>query len=76
MHAHNTIEAFQTAAYVKNKTINNSKHLIMAICQLCSMQLQREEKSNSKQSIAVKKAWLPRSMKKTMKSKVVAQKWL
>jgi len=39
---------------------------LMAICQLCSIPLQKEVKSNPKKAI----------VKKDVKSKVVAKKWL
>jgi len=44
-HVHNTIEALYTAAYEGKE--KKSKNLMMTICQLHSMQLQKEVKSNS-----------------------------
>jgi len=59
-----------TLLSLKHKT-NNNKHVI---CQLHSMQLQKEVKSNP----AVKKyaALKDAVVKKDVKSKVVAKKWL
>jgi len=46
MYVHNTIKTFHTAGYVKN-----NKHLMMAICQLHSMHLQKEMKSKDRHQI-------------------------
>jgi len=61
---------YATAAYRKKqyinllpterKNTNNSKYLMMAICYLCSMHLQKEVKSNPKQPSCKKNVWLPR----------------
>ena len=69
MHEHNNIKILP----IKNKT-NNNKHVI---CQLFNMKLQKEEKSNSKQS-SCKKSVLPQECccEKYVKSKVAAKKWL
>jgi len=50
----------------------------MAICQLCSIQLQKVVKSNPKNSPAVKKCATPKQtiVKTDVKSKVAAKKWL
>jgi len=50
----------------------------MAICQLCSIQLQKEVKSNPKTDQLLKKGAAPKKaiVKKDMKSKVAAKKWL
>jgi len=45
------IEVLHTAVYVKKKT-NNNKHLLVVMCQLHSIQLQKEVKYN----LAVHKA--------------------
>ena len=68
MHIHNNIKTFHTATY-KEKT-NNNKHWI---CQLY-YELQKEVKSNP----AVKKVGGPKNavVKKDVKSKVAAKKWL
>ena len=59
---------------IKNKTKNNK----LVICQLHSMQLQKELKSNPKQP-SCKKVCSPQECcceKSYMKSKVAAKKWL
>ena len=58
---------------IKNKT-NNNKHVV---CQLHSMQLQKEVKSNPKQP-SCKKCAAPKNavVKKDAKCKIVAKKWL
>jgi len=55
---------------IKNET-NNNKHVI---CQLYNMKLQKEVKSNPKQP-SCKKVFGP-VVKKDVKSKVAAKKWL
>ena len=56
---------------IKNKT-NNDKHVI---CQLYNLRLQKEVKSNPKNSPAVKKVWGPQECC-DVTSKVAAKKWL
>ena len=62
------LSKFFTLLLTKNK-MNNNKHVI---CQLYSMQLQKEVKSNP----VVKKVCSPPVVKKDVKSKVAAKKRL
>jgi len=61
----------------RKRNTNNRKYLMITICLLHTMQLQKEVKSNPQQP-SYKKVCGPRKaiVKKEVKSKVVAKKWL
>jgi len=63
-----------TSLRIKNKK-NNNKHVI---CQLYNLKLQRGVKSNPKTAQLYKKCVAPKNtvVKKDVKSKVAAKKWL